>query len=107
MPAQLSKITSRLREAGIKTLILGCTHYPILKEMIQECVGSAVQIIDQNEIVPAKLMDYLSRHPEIEVQLSHTAGRMLHVTDYTQTAAAFAAQLFGDGIEIESISSLA
>ena len=64
----------------IDTLILGCTHYVILKDMIRKLLPG-VQVISQDEIIPAKVADYLRRHPEIETKLSRRGRR-----DYLVTA---------------------
>ncbi len=54
----------------IDVILLGCTHYPILQEFLQEQVGSSVKVVSQGGIVAEKLKDYLSRHPEIERECS-------------------------------------
>jgi len=53
------------KDPQIDTLILGCTHYPILIEQIRKYVPDSVNIIAQGEIVADKLVDYLKRHPEM------------------------------------------
>jgi glutamate racemase len=53
----------------IDTVVLGCTHYTVLKEELRKRF-SELTIISQDELIPAKLEDYLSRHPEIKNQLS-------------------------------------
>lgn len=51
----------------IDSLILGCTHYPLLLDSIKRFLPNPdVRIIEQGKIVAAKLVDYLERHPEIE-----------------------------------------
>ena len=54
----------------IDTVILGCTHYPLLKHSIEKYMPAGVNIVSQGEIVADKLKDYLYRHPEMETQLS-------------------------------------
>lgn len=51
---------------NIDTLILGCTHYPLLFSQIQKVVPEDVNILTQGDIVAASLEDYLHRHPEID-----------------------------------------
>lgn len=58
------------KDALIDTLVLGCTHYPILINEIKKHVPSYVNIISQGEIVSKQLKDYLNRHPEIETKCS-------------------------------------
>jgi len=46
---------------GVDTLILGCTHYPLFKHLIADQMGHGVTIISQDEIIPAKVHQYLIR----------------------------------------------
>lgn len=52
----------------IDTLILGCTHYPLLMEKIRRYTPAHVRIVAQGEYVAARLKDYLSRHDEIRIR---------------------------------------
>ena len=54
------------KDPEIDTLILGCTHYPLLMEKIIKYVPSGVRLVPQGEYVAASLKDYLQRHPEME-----------------------------------------
>lgn len=51
---------------NIDTLILGCTHFPIIRKEIEKHLPSRIKILEQGEIVAKSLKDYLSRHPEID-----------------------------------------
>ena len=53
-------------DPDIDTLILGCTHYPLLMEKIIKYVPNGVRLVPQGEYVAASLEDYLRRHPEME-----------------------------------------
>ncbi len=53
-------------EPDIDTIILGCTHYPLLIDKIRSRVGDRASIITQGELVAASLADYLRRHPEMD-----------------------------------------
>ncbi len=48
-----------IREQGIDTLVLGCTHYPILRQVIEETIGSGIRIIDSAEAVALKTRELL------------------------------------------------
>lgn len=50
----------------IDTIILACTHYPLLIDQIKKFVPKRINIMDQGPLVAEKLNDYLQRHPEIE-----------------------------------------
>ncbi len=54
----------------IDTLVLGCTHYPIIQEEVQKAAGNDVKVISQGEVVADRLVDYLKRHPEMETRLT-------------------------------------
>lgn len=55
-----------MQNSNIDTIILGCTHYPLLMKNIRKYIPENVRILNQGEIVAEKLRDYLYRHPEIE-----------------------------------------
>ncbi|MBQ1798339.1 MAG: aspartate/glutamate racemase family protein, partial [Muribaculaceae bacterium] len=54
----------------IDTVILGCTHYPLLIDKIHRYMPGHVTIVQQGEIVAHSLADYLRRHPEMECRCS-------------------------------------
>jgi glutamate racemase len=54
----------------IDTVILGCTHYPLLYDKIARELPRGVTIISQGEIVARSLADYLHRHPEMDEKCS-------------------------------------
>ncbi len=56
--------------SSIDTLILACTHYPLLIDKIRKYVPQDVNIINQGQIVARSLKSYLNRHPEIRLRLS-------------------------------------
>ncbi len=58
------------KDAKLDTLILGCTHYPLLLETIRKYVPENIHILEQGEIVATKLIEYLERHPEMDSRLS-------------------------------------
>lgn len=53
-------------DPDIDTLILACTHYPLLMEKILKYTPSGVRIVTQGEYVAASLADYLRRHPDMD-----------------------------------------
>ena len=70
----------------IDTLLLGCTHYPILLPKIRKYVPESVKILSQGEIVADSLADYLKRHPEIDAKCSKE-GQVEYLT--TESAETF------------------
>ena len=58
----------------IDTLVLGCTHYPLLEPKIRACLAPHVALVSQGAIVAERLSDYLNRHQEI-ARLCSRGGR--------------------------------
>ena len=65
----------------IDVILLACTHYPLLKEKIEEYLPIGVKLISQGEIVALSLVDYLKRHPEIAIQCTKNHQRVFYTTD--------------------------
>lgn len=76
-----TEVTTLLKDtyAHITTLILGCTHYTLLKECLRGALPD-VTVISQDEIIPQKLHDYLTRHPEIESRLGKQGSINIHLS---------------------------
>jgi len=80
---------------SLDALVLGCTHYPILKKEIKSIVGKNVKVISQDEIIPAKLKGYLAKHTEIAEKLSKNKSTKILVTDKTQNMDLLVKRWFG------------
>lgn len=65
---------------NIDTLVLGCTHYPIIKDQIKKLLPPHVRLICQDEIIGEKIKSYFARHPEIGSKLSRGGTREYLVT---------------------------
>ncbi len=73
------------KDNSLDTLILGCTHYPLLLNIIQKYVPREIQILNQGHIVAEKLVDYLHRHPEMENRLSKSGIVEFQTTESAET----------------------
>src|SRR3989344_2405430 len=93
-----------LVDAGVDTIVLGCTHYAILKEIIARLVGPNIRVLSQDDVVPNRLASYLVRHPEIESILSKKSERTFLVTDSTPHFEKLAREWFGDSIKLAMTS---
>ncbi len=82
--ANISAETKTARDAGARAVILGCTHYSLLKEPVREIMGDSESVFSQDEIIPNKLQQYLYRHPELEGQLTRQATRNIYLTNDRQ-----------------------
>jgi len=69
---------------AIDTVLLACTHYPLLKEKIAAQLPAGSSLISQGEIVADSLADYLQRHPEMEVRCSKGGRTSFFTTDSTE-----------------------
>ncbi len=92
----LKKYLKPLMAKNINVLVLGCTHYPILKKEIKKIIGKKVKIISQDEIVPKKLKNYLSHHKDIEKKLSKNKKIKILVTDITPNIKKISKAWFGN-----------
>lgn len=54
------------QDSQIDTIVLGCTHYPVLKEYIESIIPPHIKVIAQGKIIAESLAAYLNRHPEID-----------------------------------------
>lgn len=84
-------------------IALGCTHYPFYKNEIKKFVGPKIKVLSQDEIIPKKLKEYLSRHPEVSENLSKNGDSKILVTDITKTIEKLSAKWFGKDIKPELI----
>lgn len=87
----------------IDTILLGCTHYPLLQEKIQEVAGPNVRILSQGAIVAESLENYLFRHPEMEKRLGKNGKRLFFTTDDPTDFDAHGSLFFGG--EVKSLSA--
>ena len=84
---------------NIDVLLLGCTHYPLLKEKIEEYLPVAVKLISQGEIVAESLVDYLQRHPEIDSRCSKNGERKFYTTDDAEDFDNKATMFYGQSVK--------
>src|SRR3989344_2238954 len=74
MSRALKKYLNPFKTESIQNIVLGCTHYPFIKHLIQAEMPDA-KIFDSPSTIPAALENYFSRHPEIEQKLSKNGAR--------------------------------
>lgn len=81
------------QDTDIDTIILGCTHYPLLLPKIRRHTPSHIHILTQGDIVAASLEDYLRRHPEIDNKITRGGSTTYLTTDNPTTFNTVAASL--------------
>ncbi len=91
------------RSPEVDTIVLACTHYPLLLPLIVEAVEGRAGIITQGKIVAESLADYLSRHPEIESRCGRH-GRVSYLTTENPDKFADLAEVFlGQKVNVDHI----
>ena len=86
--------------AHIDSLILGCTHYPLLKTEFRQLLPETTKVVSQDELMGAKLKDYLTRHIEIDITLSRGGSLQVLVSQAGDKYCKVASTLFPN-IKIE------
>ncbi len=80
---------------AIDTILLACTHYPLMIKKIREYSPADMILLSQGEIVANSLVGYLDRHPDMEARCSKGAGRVFYTTDATEDFDRHAENFFG------------
>ena len=91
------------QSAAIDTILLACTHYPLLTNKIRQFLPEGINIVSQGEIVAKSLVDYLKRHPEIEGLCSKNYQRTFFTTDDPRDFEAHASIFFGEPLHSSHI----
>jgi glutamate racemase len=91
------------KDKYLDTLILGCTHYPLLIKIIRKYIPEHVEILDQGQIVSEKLIKYLHKHSELEKRISKNAHIVFQTTESAETFEEKAALFIGQQVKAETI----
>ena len=91
------------KDKDLDTLVLGCTHYPLLIDTIQKYVPEGIKILQQGEITAEKLLEYLNRHPEIEKRLSKNRILKFQTTESCENFNGKAALFMGQRVVAEHV----
>lgn len=87
----------------IDTILLACTHYPLLIGAIRKNLGRDVNIVSQGGIIAKSLKDYLNRHPEIELKCTKGGGRKFFTTDSPEDFNSKAGFFYGTAVTAKHI----
>lgn len=88
----------------IDTLVLGCTHYPLLIDKIKHYLPPGITLFAQGEYVAASLKDYLNRHPEMNCRLTRRGECRFLTTESADKFSEAASVFLTDPIEVEQIT---
>ena len=89
-----------LKLKNVDTLLLGCTHYPLLKHLIQPRIGKKVNVIDSSHEVAKQLNQFLLSRPEFASSMVKHEENNYYVSDVTEAACMTAKRIFGRKIEL-------
>ena len=91
----LRKYLAPLKQKQIDTLVLGCTHYPLLKDLIQHRMGKKkIRLIDSSIEVALTLQTYLNENPDFNKNLQYGSVSKYFVSDITKAAINTAEKIF-------------
>ncbi|WP_439516648.1 glutamate racemase [Sediminibacterium sp.] len=90
----------------IDTLLLACTHYPLLLEKIQAFAPAGTIVLSQGMIVAASLKEYLHRHPEMEQRCSKQGTQTFYTTDSVVDFDNHASIFFGEKLRSKHLELL-
>ncbi len=88
---------------AIDTIVLGCTHYPMLLPKIKKYVPEGITILSQGDLVAASLGDYLRRHPEMASQITHGSSCRFLTTERADRFASLATLFLDHEVKAEQI----
>ena len=89
---------------AIDTLLLACTHYPLLLDKIRQFAPQTATILSQGQIVADSLADYLRRHPEMDAQCSKQGRRTFLTTDSPADFDRQATVFYGETVQSEHLA---
>lgn len=102
----VNKYISRLleRDPAIDTLILGCTHYPLLINKIRRFTPARIRLVSQGEYVSRSLKDYLLRHPEMDSRCSKNGRCEFLTTESVEKFRECASVFLQQDVDVRSIT---
>lgn len=92
------------KDGKIDTIILGCTHYPILYDKIRQYTPQHIKVITQGEYVGKSLINYLERHPEMDMLCTKQGGCRFLTTESGEVFKQYASIFFDNSIQVQSIA---
>ena len=99
----VKKYLQPLKTRQIDTLILGCTHYPLLKKVIQRKIGKRVRLIDSSISAASSVKDFLAANAQIDRRLGRNDHLTLFVSDVTDQFKKIAEMTLKTNISFESV----
>jgi glutamate racemase len=91
-------------DPAIDTIVLGCTHYPLLLKKIKAYLPQGITLFSQGEHVAESLVDYLHRHPEMDARLTHGGECRFLTTESAEKFSSAASIFLNQPIKVEEVS---
>lgn len=91
------------KDAEIDTVILGCTHYPLLLPKIQQYMPTGITTVAQGELVAKSLRDYLHRHPEMDIQCTKRGKCTYCTTEAEEKFIESASTFLNESVSVQRI----
>lgn len=88
---------------NMDTIVLGCTHYPLMLPKIRQYTPEHVRLIEQGSIVANSLADYLQRHPWMDEQCSKNGSRTFFTSENDTAAADKVSLFYGQSVAVNHI----
>ncbi|MDR0333836.1 MAG: glutamate racemase [Dysgonamonadaceae bacterium] len=95
------------KDSKIDTIILGCTHYPLLINKIKEFLPESINVISQGKYVAESLKNYLHRHPEMDKKCTKNGTVKYFTTESPEKFKQLASLFLNEEIEAEKVNELA
>jgi len=92
------------KDPQIDTIILACTHYPLLINKIKSFLPKEVRLIEQGDLIAESLEDYLHRHPEMETRCSKGATCRFYTTESGEKFATMASIFLNGNVDVERVN---
>lgn len=92
------------KDASIDTIILGCTHYPLLVPKIKKYLPKHITLMEQGDIIANSLKDYLVRHPEMDEKCTKGATCTYYTTENPEKFIKTAEVFLNEKIDVKHIA---
>ena len=92
------------KDSLIDTVILGCTHYPLLLDKIRKYVPDGIRVVSQGEYVASSLKEYMKRHPDMDARCTKNRECSYFTTESVETFLPNASVFLNETVKVESIS---
>ncbi|KAA6331975.1 Glutamate racemase, partial [termite gut metagenome] len=92
------------KDPQIDTIILGCTHYPLLIHTIMQYVPEGIRVVSQGEYVAISLKEYLYRHPEMNEKCTRGGNCVFYTTEAEEKFSESASVFLNSGVDVHKMT---